>query len=196
MVREDGIIVPLKRLLEKYDEEKVKNLLNNFSCSKNPDVELFLKNTAILFEKLNKSRTYLIFKKDTKDILAYFTLALSILKIVDEEISKKTLKKLDGISKEKKEFSIYLIGQLGKNDKFWDEIKGDIILQEAIDTLCNANELVGGRIILVETLNNEKLIKFYENNGFKILQKRKDKKIDKETNNEIIIEYVQMYKII
>ena len=196
MVEENEIIIPLKRLLEVYGEEKTKILLNSFSCSKNLEVENFLKNTAILFEKLNKSRTYLIFKKGTTDILAYFTLTISILKIVDDDISKKTLKKLDGISKEKKEFPVYLIGQLGKNDKFWNEIKGSKILQEAIDTICNANELVGGRVILIETLNNEKLIKFYEENGFKILQRRLDKKVDKNTGKEILIEYVQMYKII
>ena len=196
MVEENEIIIPLKRLLEVYGEEKTKILLNSFSCSKNLEVENFLKNTAILFEKLNKSRTYLIFKKGTTDILAYFTLTISILKIVDDDISKKTLKKLDGISKEKKEFPVYLIGQLGKNDKFWNEIKGSKILQEAIDTICNANELVGGRVILIETLNNEKLIKFYEENGFKILQRRLDKKVDKNTGKEILIEYVQMYRII
>ena len=189
MVDGNETIIPLKRLLETYEEEKVKNLLNSFSCSKNSDVENFLKNSAILFEKLNKSRTYLIFKKETTDILAYFTLTMSILKIVDN-ISKKILKRLDGISKEKKEFPVYLIGQLGKNDKFWNEINGKEILQEAIDTICNTNELVGGRVILIETLNNKNLIKFYEDNGFKILQKRIDKKLDKNTK------YIQMHMII
>jgi len=195
MGKENKVVIPLKTLLDEHDEEKVKTLLDTFSCSKNSDVENFLKNSAILFEKLNKSRTYLIFKKGTADILAYFTLTISI-KIVDENVSKKTLKRLNGMSKEKKEFPVYLIGQLGKNDKFWNEIEGKEILQEAIDTRCNANELVGGRVILVETLNNEKLIKFYEGNGFKILQKRVDKKVDKNTGKEIIIEYVQMYMII
>ena len=196
MGKENEIIIPLKTLLEEHGEEKVKTLLNSFSCSKNWDVEQFLKNTAILFEKLNKSRTYLIFKKGTTDILAYFTITISILKIVDEDISKKTLKKLDGISKEKKEFSVYLIGQLGKNDKFFNEISVKFILETAISYIYDANEIVGGRVILIETLNNEKLIKFYKENGFKILQKRLDKKIDKNTGKEIITEYVQMYKII
>ena len=107
------------------------------------DVENFLKNSAILFEKLNKSRTYLIFKKGTTDILAYFTLTISILKIVDEDVSKKTLKRLDGISKEKKEFPVYLIGQLGKNDKFWNEINGREILEKAIYLIYKANSIVG-----------------------------------------------------
>jgi len=196
MGKENEVVIPLKTLLDEHDEEKVKTLLDTFSCSKNLDVENFLKNSAILFEKLNKSRTYLIFKKGTTDILAYFTLTISILKIVDEDVSKKTLKRLNGMSKEKKEFPVYLIGQLGKNDKFWDEISGKFILETAISYIYDANEIVGGRVILIETLNNEKLIKFYEDNGFKILQKRIDKKVDKNTGKEIITEYVQMYRII
>ncbi|XRO77554.1 hypothetical protein ACO3VM_03230 [Methanocaldococcus sp. 10A] len=164
MCKENEIVIPLKTLLEEHGEEKVKTLLNSFSCSKNWDVERFLKNTAILFEKLNKSRTYLIFKKGTTDILAYFTITISILKIVDEDISNKTLKKLDGISKEKIEFPVYLIGQLGKNDKFWNETSGKFILETAISYIYDANEIVGGRVILIETLNIEKLIKFYKEN--------------------------------
>jgi len=89
MVDENEIIIPLKRLLETYEEEKVKNLLDTFSCSKNLDVENVLKNSAILFEKLNKSRSYLIFKKGTTDILAYFTLTISILKLLMKMFQKR-----------------------------------------------------------------------------------------------------------
>jgi len=79
--------------------------------------------------------------------------------------------------RKRKEFPVYLIGQLGKNDRFWNNITGSEILQMAIDIICYANELVGGRIILIEAMDNEKLINFYKKNGFKILQTRIDKKI-------------------
>ncbi|AEF95935.1 hypothetical protein [Methanotorris igneus] len=150
---EDAVIIPLKLLLHKYGKEKVKNLLNTFKCSINTDVEHFLKNSSILFEEINKSRTYLVIKKGTTDILGYFTLTLSILKIV-EDVSKKTLKKLDGILKDKTEFPVYLIGQLGKNEMFWNEITGSYLLESAISIIYDAYEIVGGRIVLVETLNN------------------------------------------
>jgi hypothetical protein len=43
MVEENEVIISLKTLLDDHGEEKVKNLLNSFSCSKNLDVENFLK---------------------------------------------------------------------------------------------------------------------------------------------------------
>jgi len=195
MGEEDAVIIPLKLLLNKYGEEKVKNLLNTFKCSKNADVENFLKNSSILFEEINKSRTYLVIKKGTINILGYFTLTLSILKIV-KDVSKKTLKKLDGISKDKTEFPIYLIGQLGKNEVFWNEINGSYLLESAISNIYDAYEVVGGRAVLIETLNNEKLIKFYNENGFKYLQKRLDVKKDINAGEEIKNEYVQLIKFL
>ncbi len=195
MGEEDAVIIPLKLLLNKYSKEKVKNLLNTFECSKNADVENFLKNSSILFEEINKSRTYLVIKKGTTNILGYFTLTLSILKIV-EDVSKNTLKKLDGISKDKTEFPIYLIGQLGKNEVFWNEINGSYLLESAISNIYDAYEVVGGRAVLIETLNNEKLIKFYTENGFKYLQKRLDVKKNINTGEEIKNEYVQLIKFL
>nr|WP_018154771.1 hypothetical protein [Methanothermococcus thermolithotrophicus] len=133
-------------------------------------------------------------KKGTTNILGYFTLTSSILKIV-EEVSKKTLKRLDGISKDKTEFPIYLIGQLGKNDIFWNEISGSYLLESAISNIYDAHEVVGGRVVLIETLNNEKLIKFYEKNRFKQLQKRLDVKKD-NIGNEIKKEYIQLIRFL
>ncbi|WP_018154770.1 hypothetical protein [Methanothermococcus thermolithotrophicus] len=65
MGEEHAVIIPLKILLNNHGKEldemfrisllsaslrKVKNLLNTFKCSKNIDVENFLKNSSILFE--------------------------------------------------------------------------------------------------------------------------------------------------
>jgi len=52
-----------------------------------------------LFEKLGKSRTFLIFKDDdtTFSLLAYFTLALQVLK-VPESLSNRKIKNFDGFS--------------------------------------------------------------------------------------------------
>lgn len=52
-------------------------MLDHFKCEKDPDIEKFLKEKAIDFESLNKSRTYLIYDLDDllsgkKYILAYF----------------------------------------------------------------------------------------------------------------------------
>ena len=54
-------IVSLNKLLEAYDDEKkVKEILNAFECINNIDVEKFLHEKAILFDKQGISKTHLI----------------------------------------------------------------------------------------------------------------------------------------
>jgi len=46
------------------DEEKAQELISIFVCGKDFDIESFIKEKAIQFEKLGKSRTFLIFNED------------------------------------------------------------------------------------------------------------------------------------
>lgn len=54
-------IVPLNILLEQVGEERSKNILSSFSCELNRDVEKFLHNKAIIFEKQGIAKTNLVF---------------------------------------------------------------------------------------------------------------------------------------
>lgn len=55
------MLVPLKTLIEKTKEDRVllNKILSSFSCDKDLDIEFFLKNKAVDFETISKSRTYL-----------------------------------------------------------------------------------------------------------------------------------------
>lgn len=60
-----------------------------------------------------------------------------------------------------------MIGQLARNSNVpKDTISGAEMLKIANTIIGEAVKLVGGRNILVECRNNEKLIQFYLNNGF------------------------------
>ena len=63
-----------------------------------------------------------------------------------------------------------LIGQLGKNDLFSSLINLKEILDFAFSTIKDIMELVGGRIILIECFNSDKLVQLYEDHGFIYLQ--------------------------
>ena len=43
---------------------ELSELLSSFSCEKDGDIEFFLHNKAIEFEKLSKTRTYLILNQE------------------------------------------------------------------------------------------------------------------------------------
>ena len=51
---------------ELKEDERVNRLLSSFSCAKDPDIEHFLHSRAVEFERLSKSRTYLIFDEWSK----------------------------------------------------------------------------------------------------------------------------------
>ena len=154
-------------------EPALVELLSGFSCPKNPDVERFLKNSAIEFTKKNQSVTYLVFSKDNGEMLGYFTLALKPLTIRGETVSKTTKRKLLRISEldensDTYTMSAYLIAQLGKNytggrDK---EIAGNTLIELAWMMIEKAQYMFGGMVAFLETENEEKLLSFYRGNRF------------------------------
>ncbi|MCM1188771.1 MAG: GNAT family acetyltransferase [bacterium] len=148
-------------------------LLSGFFCPKNPDVERFLKESAIEFTKKNQSVTYLVFSKDNGDMLGYFTLALKPLTIRGETVSNTTKRKLLRVSELDKDsdtytMSAYLIAQLGKNytgdrDK---EISGNALIELAWMVIEEGQYRYGGMVTFLETENEEKLLSFYRGNRF------------------------------
>ncbi len=110
---------------------------------------------------------------DNYDLLGYFTISLHILQL-SEHISKTTRKYLDGFRKDITAIPCYLIGQLGRDERFTkNDISGNTIISAAIDTIKQAQDLIGGRVALIECENNKNLLQFYLSNDFKVLQQTK-----------------------
>jgi len=156
-----------------HDEQPILNKLSEFDCRLDPDVERFLKVKAIPYEKAHKCRTYLIVDSRFEGgsgprILAYVSVALSNLK-VKEHVSKTMKKRLDGIF-QNDEVPCYLIGQLGKNDRYSREIEGCELINYAMNIIRIGHKAVGGRFVRIDVKRNDKLIRFYEENGFRMVQ--------------------------
>ncbi|SHJ33450.1 hypothetical protein SAMN02745751_02310 [Dethiosulfatibacter aminovorans DSM 17477] len=160
------------------DEEKAQELISIFVCEKDLDIESFLKNRAIQFEKLGKSRTFFIYDedKDEFEILAYFTLAIQVLKIPEGMLSGNKIKKLDGLSANMRgnritEFPSILIGQLGKNEMYPGTISGSEVLEYCLAKILEGQVRLGGRIIMLECKDTPYLVTLYEKFGFNVLEK-------------------------
>ncbi len=158
-------------------------ILSSFSCPKDLDIEDFLKNKnkAIQLEKLSLSRTYLIFDEEQLNqekflLLGFFTLALNIFHFDDLPLSKNQIKKFTGFSqfKEKKELAVYLIGQLAKNQKYAYLFDGKFLIDSALSEIIKSQEIVGGRLILVESKNLPQLINYYTENDFTLIRQDTD----------------------
>lgn len=154
-------------------EPMLDKVLSGFSCPKNPDVERFLKNSAIEFAKKSQSVTYLVFSVESKELLGYFTLALKPLTVRGETVSNTVKRKLLRVSEldEKTDtytMSAYLIAQIGKNYKNGrnEKITGKELVELAWTVIEDAQYMLGGMVAFLEAENEEKLLSFYRDNRF------------------------------
>ena len=154
-------------------EPMLNRVLSGFSCPKNPDVERFLKKSAVEFAKKDQSVTYLVFSVESKELLGYFALAIKPLTVRGETVSNTTKRKLLRVSEldEKSDtytMSAYLIAQLGKNYAGGrnKKITGKELVELAWTVIEDAQYMLGGMVTFLEAENEEKLLSFYRNNRF------------------------------
>lgn len=174
-------ILSLKKIYNSSGEDFTKEMLNNFECYLNKDVESFLKEKAIQFSKQGIAETFLVttLHNDENIILGYFVLANKTAKLENNMFKgakKRRFLRFAHYDAENHYYfiSLPLIGQLGKNYKngYNELISGDILLKLACDKIREAQEILGGRFIFLECEDKHKLKAFYSNNGFVCFGKR------------------------
>jgi len=166
-------IIPLQDIVEELGEDCAKEVLSEFSCPINKDVEYFLLHKAIEFNRQGLSMTHLIFDqyKGRNRLVAYFTLAPKIISCSKDFLSRSMrdrIKRFAPLVNGYYTIPAVLLAQLSKNytnglDKL---ISGEELLSLALDVVGVVHSLVGGRIIFVECEDVRSLRKFYERNGF------------------------------
>lgn len=137
----DFIKFSLSDFLNKIGEDAFKELVSDFSCPYDKDIEDFLIHKAIPFEKAEyqSSRTYLVgFANDQQQfsLCGYYTLSNKPF-ILSEELSKSKRKSLTGGKTNQDAISVVLIGQLSKNyNKALNyTIEGSDLLAFALETI-------------------------------------------------------------
>lgn len=195
-------VINIRKYLEsdnlKLGEDDLVQILSEFSCERNSDVERFLKNSAIEFTKKNQSVTYLVFSVEDGELLGYFTIALKPLTVRGETVSNTVKRKLLRISELDEEtqtytMSAYLIAQLGKNfangaDK---RITGEELLEAAWNKIEEIQYRAGGVVTFLEANNEDKLLDFYKDNRFQKFDTRQT-----VSNNEEPHELVQLLRVL
>ncbi|KRK11869.1 hypothetical protein FD51_GL000857 [Lacticaseibacillus zeae DSM 20178 = KCTC 3804] len=169
-------LVSLNGIIKKYPEEQVRESLSSFT-SINKDVENFLHERCIEFEKISLARTTLVFSsyKGRSVLVGYFSISSKPLTISKKNwrgLSKSVQRKLMpmGYRTEQENYAVssILLGQLGLNFQYHDIhlITGAELLSLAYKTIKVANEVVGGLVLYVEVDDEPHLREFYTNNGF------------------------------
>lgn len=169
-------VVALSTLLTKYDSQNIRKVFDSFE-SPDKDIEIFLKEKAISFEKVGISRSTLIFSdyKGQLVLVGFFSISSKPL-----SIGKKNWKKLSNTVKRKlapmgykSEIENYIIssillGQISKNFKYksLNLISGSDLLSLAYENIKKVWEYSGGNVLYLEALNEPHIREFYINNGF------------------------------
>ena len=164
-------------------EATLSSTLSGFAVPLNAEVEDFIRNKALQATKLKSSISYLVVDEDLADVIGYFTLLVKPFTIQAKQLSsanRRLIARFSEINAETGDYtaSVYLIAQIGKNYSIQDElqISGGDLLNLALDKLRAAQDLVGGKLVLIELdADREKLLKFYSENGFKSWNERYDK---------------------
>jgi hypothetical protein len=167
----DFIVVSLSAKIEELNNKadglnKLKEALLSFCCAKNHDEQDFLRKCAIDFEINNKARTYLIIYENR--IIAYFSLAIKSIDLANLTNSKKKEITSGEISYDA--ISAYLIGHLAKSDDCPFDNMGNVLLDLSFDLIRESQRIVGGRLTYLDCVNDEHIIKIYEEYGFKYFQ--------------------------
>ncbi|WP_110558690.1 hypothetical protein [Helicobacter cinaedi] len=172
-------IVSLEDLILNKPEREVYESLKDFSCSRNRELETFLLEKAIQFEKSHRSRTFLLLS-DTK-IEGFFTLSLNILRT--KGLSNTRAKKLNPkYSKDDEDIPCFLIGQLARADG--SEMNGANILNTSLFILEQARKLLGTKFVMLDSVNEKKVLDFYRKNGFVALN---------ESDGAVSVKMVRMF---
>lgn len=179
-------------------EDDLYQILSEFSCPINPDDERFIKNQAIEFTRKQQSVTYLVFAAEDAELVGYFALAVKPIVISAQSFSKTSRKKLARVSRINEStytysLTAYLIAQLGKNYQNGanERISGRELLGLALEQVRHIQNEVGGMVVFLEANNEEKLLSFYQANGFRQFDTRKTSS-EKEEPHEL----VQLLKIL
>lgn len=181
-------VISLQDLLDNQPEDiiikqvlKTFHTLPNISNGNVSDVEHFLHNKSIQFQKMGLAATHLVFSnyQNKQVLVGYFSLAnkpISLKKSIFKKLSnsqKKRFKNLGFTLGDIDQTYIVpanLVGQIGKNYNKkalqTKSISGDILLHLAEEKLEEVMLIVNGKYVWLECEPNDKLREFYARNGY------------------------------
>jgi len=151
---------------EKMTKEVVTSC-HAFSCSKDADIHSFFHGEFDDYSYQLLGKSYCFITKQDNRMVAAFTVANSSIRV--DNIPKPKRNKLNRkipFSKQRSQYPAVLVGQL----VVFDDFHGMDIGQEMMDFIkawfIDPLNKTGCRYIVVDAVNNEKVLQFYLDNGF------------------------------
>lgn len=141
-----------------------------FSCGMD-DLDSFFAEDAFEYEEFKMGRSYCLRLKDSpQTIVAIFTVSSDSIRIYDLPRSRRdAMLKITHHRKTLKRYPGVLIGRLGVNRQFAHQGIGSQVL-DIIKVWFDSPTLKAGcRFLIVDAINEDKVLDFYSKNDFKLL---------------------------
>lgn len=144
---------------------------SDFSCTHDKDIENFFKNDFENYNNQLLGKSYGFVKANTSlELVAAFTVSNSMLPVssLPKNIKNKINRPIPNI-KRNSQYPAVLVGQLAVFDSFAGKHIGDEILSFIKGRFIDPLNKTGCRYIIVDASNHQKVIDFYQRNGFKFI---------------------------
>ncbi len=175
-------VVNILDLIDVIGEDETKNILSVFICQKNPEIENFVRNSAVDFAKRKISITYLFVDENIDKVYAIYAITHKVIEIDPETLSKTKIKQIERFAEKDIEsgkyiVSAFLLAQFGKSfDGKQANISGNAMMDTVIQKLKEVQHEIGGGIVYLECEDKAQLLDFYknDNNHFVLFGERFD----------------------
>ena len=150
--------------------EDVINSCQFFSCG-NDDLDDFFRNDATRYAHYLMGKTYCFrLNKNPTKIVCAFTISNDSIRIYDLPRSRKDyMKSITHHEKPLKRYPGVLLGRLGVGNEFARRGIGSEVLDFIKGWFYSSNNKTGCRFVIVDAVNEPKVLAFYQKNGFQML---------------------------
>ena len=152
--------------------------LDDFVCHHETDISDFFKHKAVMASEEMMSKSYCFYDEERNEMVAAFCVLNTSLPTENlPNYARRSVNKNVKYEKQRKHYPATLIGQFAVFDAFADMHLGDEFLTFVLFWIIDNAQSMGNRYVIVDAINKEKVIKFYERNGFKIMFRTEEEEI-------------------
>ena len=141
-----------------------------YSCSKDEHIDKFFREEFADYDYQMLGKTYCFVTVKDQKLVAAFTVANSSVRVDDMPKSKRNkLNRKIPFSKQRSQYPAVLVAQLAVFDGFSGLNIGKEVLNFIKSWFIDPLNKTGCRYIVVDAVNNPKVLQFYQENGFEFI---------------------------
>lgn len=164
--------IQLLDALKTLEQSQLQAFLHTFECKQSPDLERFLFERSIEFEKRDLSRTYIVYDESKGVILGFYSIGLKSLQLSENTSVSKNLQKRMNMDPDSRILQTHLLGQLCRSESSAPGF-GESMMNSALKVFRNVKKEVGCKLIRVDC--DPIMTGYYEKHGFKSIAFNKEK---------------------